>query len=100
MTSRTETAVRERVSSCQFHQLSRYSFYTRRSQKRKKILTTCLSFLCIWALLKSCALNVDEIEPWCQFINILQAAFARADPKRAKETDVLTVFLRFQDLSA
>jgi len=34
----------------QFHQCSMYSFYVRKSQKRKKILTTQLYFLRFWDL--------------------------------------------------
>jgi hypothetical protein len=34
------------------------------------------------------------------FINVLQAAFTHPDPESAKETDNLTVFLRFWDLRA
>ncbi len=34
------------------------------------------------------------------FINALLAAFAFEDPKSAKKSDNLTVFLRFQDLRA
>jgi hypothetical protein len=32
------------------------------------------------------------------FINILSTAFTHADPESVKDTDDLTVFLRFQDL--
>jgi len=34
----------------QFHQHPTYSFYARRSQKRKKTLMTELYFLCFWDL--------------------------------------------------
>jgi len=38
--------------------------------------------------------------PGVNFINALQAAFAWADPKSAKETVKLSGFLRFRDLHA
>jgi len=44
------------------------------------------------------AKNVGEINPRCQFINILRAAFARVKPKSIKKTVKSTVFLCFQDL--
>jgi len=38
--------------------------------------------------------------PGVNFIDVLRAAFTCADPKSAKNTDNLTVFLRFWDLRA
>ncbi len=39
-----------------------------------------------------------KLSPGVDFTNNLEAAFARADPKRAKKTDNLNVFFRFWDL--
>jgi len=49
----------------QFHQRSTYSFYTRRSQKRKKILTTWLTLSLLGTTcVKSARKYVGEIDPW------------------------------------
>jgi len=42
--------------------------------------------------------HLKLVTPVVNFINILQAAFTRADSKNAKKTDNLTVFLHFWDL--
>jgi len=39
-----------------------------------------------------------KLTPEANFINVLRAAFTHADPKRAKKTDDLPIFLRLQDL--
>jgi len=51
----------------QFHQRSTYSFYARRSQKRKKILTTWLTLTLLGTTrVKSSSKYVGEIDPrWC-----------------------------------
>ncbi len=50
----------------QFHQHFMSSFYTHRSQKRKKDSQVVSLFLCFWDLHapKSCSFNVDEIDPY------------------------------------
>jgi len=52
------------------------------------------------ALLKKAATLEVEVErrEGVNFINALQAAFSRADPKSVKKTHNLTVFLRIWDL--
>jgi hypothetical protein len=42
--------------------------------------------------------SLKTSRPGVNFINILGAAFASADPEIAKKTDNLTVFLCFRDL--
>jgi len=39
-----------------------------------------------------------KLTPGVDFINVLWAAFMHADPKSAKKTDNLTLFLLFQEL--
>ena len=45
----------------QFHQHSMSSFYTHKSQKRKKLSSF---IVLLGSARKSCALNVGEIDPW------------------------------------
>ncbi len=55
----------------EFHQRSMYSFYARRSQKRKKKLTFWLNSYTFGTYeCKSCTLNVDEIDPCLGFFKI------------------------------
>jgi len=67
-TRRTKWGTSEWIQSeiwAQFHQRSTYSFYTRRSQKRKKILTTLLTLTLLGTtLVKSASKYVGEINPW------------------------------------
>jgi len=52
-------------SWAQFHQHSTYSFYGRRSQKHKKILTTWLTLTSLGTTwVKSACKYVGEIDPW------------------------------------
>ncbi len=60
-------------SRAQFHQGSTCSFYTCRSQKCKKILTTQLYFLHFRDL---SAQNVDEIDTRIMFCNFLNQCFS------------------------
>jgi len=55
-------------TKCQFHQCFKYSFYVRRSQKRKNTVKSSVSFYAFGICeRKSCKKNIDEIEPRCQF---------------------------------
>jgi len=45
------------------------------------------------------ALPFSLTQPGVNFINILRAAFVRADPKSVKKTDNLTVFFAFLEYS-
>jgi hypothetical protein len=50
----------------QFHQHSMYSFYARRSQKRKNSVKSSVSFYTFGIYEhKGCSKNVDEIDTWC-----------------------------------
>jgi len=51
-------------------------------------------------LSKSCSQGVGEIDTWVDFINILRAAFFACRFHKHKNTDSLTIFLRFWDLHA
>jgi len=41
-----------------------------------------------------------KLSPGVNFIKVPQAAFARADPKSAKNSDNFTVFLHFWDMGS
>jgi len=83
-----------------FHQCFTNSFWVWRSHKRKKTLTTWLSFALLGsALIKALYENVGEIDTRFNFTNVLWAAFTNKDTKSAKDTDNLTVFLCFWDLN-
>jgi len=60
----------------QFHQRSKYSFYARRSQKHKKILTTWLTLTLLGTTsVKSVGKYVGEINPRCQFLQHFTCTF-------------------------
>jgi len=86
----------------QFHQHSTYSFYPRRSQKRKKILMTD------WVLTHSGSTRAKAVRrtfmkltPGLNFINVLRTASTLTDPKSVERYFWLNcIFLRFWDLQA
>jgi len=80
----------------QFHQHSTYSFYARRSQKRKKILMTWLYFLCFWDLwgmsVKAVHKMLIKLTPGVNFINVLYTGRSR---KCKKDSLIVNLFCAF-----
>jgi hypothetical protein len=77
----------------QFHQRSMDSFCACRSQKRKNTVKSSVSFY-VFGIYKqkSCAYNIDEIEPWCQFHQPFLCSFYTRGSKKRKM--ILTIWLR------
>ncbi len=77
------------------------SFYACRSQKHKKTVKSSVSFFpFVICTKKAAGKMLVKSTPGVDFTNILRAAFPRVDPKSAKKTYNLTVFLCFWDLCA
>jgi len=76
-----------RVGRAQFHQRSMYSFYARRSQKRKKDSQVVNLFTLLRSTsIKAARIMLVKLTPGVNFINILCTAFALVDPKSVKNT--------------
>ena len=65
-----------------------------RYQKRKKYSQVVSLFVLLGSgCVKAAHKMLVKSTPWVNFIDILRAALAQRDPKSAKKTDNLTVFL-------
>ncbi len=80
---------------CQFHQCSTYSFYARRSQKRKKILMTWLSFYAFGISMSAKAVRktLMKLTPGVDFTDIFTRSFCASRSRKHEKTDDLTALL-------
>ncbi len=81
------------MTRSQFQQRSTHSFYVRRSQKCKKILTTWLTLTLLGTTsVKSARKYVGEIDPRSQFHQHFMSSFCMRRSQKRKKAQKLSIF--------